>query len=237
MDALIVLTLGVYNLHGLVLVDEHTTVTYLSTHFTIEGSGIEHKLVELILLLGYLSVAENMTVVFGIVVAYKLLFTLCQFYPVAVLYSCGITGTILLFLHLNVELLLINGKTVLTTNQLCEVQGETIGVEQTEGLNAIQLVLALSLQFFHSFVKQGDSLVKCAEKRIFLFLDNLGNQLLLSLQFGEGIAHLVNEGGDEFIEETIFLAEESVSVANGTSQDTTNHIAGLCIGRQLSVCN
>ena len=199
MYALVVFALGIDDVDGLILVAEYTAVTYLSTHLTIEWCGVEHELIELVLLLGDLAIAQDVTVVFGVVVAHELLFTSLKLRPVAVLNGSGIAGTLLLLLHLDVELFLVNGKAILTTDEFCEVEGETVGIEQAESLNTIQLVLALSLEICHSLVKQGNTLVECAQEAVFLFLDDLGNQLLLSFQFREGIAHLMNEGGNEFI--------------------------------------
>ena len=82
-----------------------------------------------------------MTTVFCIVVADEGL--LCgdivaaQAYPVAVLHGSGIAGTLLLFLHLHIKLLLVDGKAILTTDQFCEVERESVGVEQTESLYTI----------------------------------------------------------------------------------------------------
>ena len=217
MYALVVFALGIDDVDGLVLVAEYTAITNLSTHLTIEWCGVEHELVELVLLLGDLAITQDVAVVFGVVVAYELLFTSLQLRPVAVLDGSGITGTLLLLLHLDVELILIDGEAILATDEFREVEGETVGIEHTESLNTIQLVLALSLEICHSFIEQGDTFIECAQEAVFLLLDNLGNQLLLSLQFREGIAHLMNEGGDELIEEAILLSEEGISIAYGTA--------------------
>ena len=235
--ALVVLALGVDNLDSLVLVHQYTAVTYLSTHLSVERSGIEHQFIELVLFLCHLAIAQDMAVVFCIVVAHELLFASLQFYPVAVFNGSSVTGTLLLFLHLHVELLFIYREAVLATNQLCQVEGESVGVEQTESLYTIQLTLTLSLQFVHSIIQHRNTLVEGTQERIFLFLDHLGNQCLLRLQFGEGVAHLVNQCGNELIEETFLLSEECVGIAHCTAQNATNHVASLGIRRQLSVGN
>ena len=49
---LVVLALGIDNLDGLVLADEHALFAYLSAHFAIERSDRKHQFVELVLLLG-----------------------------------------------------------------------------------------------------------------------------------------------------------------------------------------
>ena len=140
-------------------------------------------------------------------------------------------------MHLNIELFLVNGEAILTTNQLGKVEGESVGVEQTESLDAIQLTLALSLQFLHSLVKQRDTLVEGAQEAVFLLLNHFGNQLLLSLQLREGVAHLMNEGWNELIEEAVLLSEEGVGITYGTTQNTTDDITSLSVRRQLTVGN
>ena len=243
MYCLVVLALGIDNLDGLILIDENTSVTNLSTHLTIKGGSIKYEFIELIFLLCHFAIAQDMTVVFRIVVADELLFSSFQFCPVAILHSSSITGTLFLLLHLDIKLLLVNGEAVLTTNQLCEVEGEAIGVEQTESLNTIEYELLaigywlLAFYFCHRLIQQLDTLVKGTQEGIFLFFDNLRNQCLLSFQLWESIAHLMYEGRNEFIEETVFLSEESISIANGSSQDTTDDITCFRIRRQLSISN
>ena len=82
MDALVVLTLGVDDIDGLSLIDEDTTVTDLTTHLTIEGGIVEHKLIELVLLLCHLAVTQDMALIFRIVVTYKLLLALGNLHPI-----------------------------------------------------------------------------------------------------------------------------------------------------------
>ena len=74
MYALVVLTLGVDDIDCLIFANEYTLVTYLTTHLTIERSIVEYKFIETVLLLSHLAVAEDMALVFCIVVTNKLLF-------------------------------------------------------------------------------------------------------------------------------------------------------------------
>ena len=243
MHALVVLTFGVDDLDGLRLIAKHTAVAYLSTHLTIEWSIVEDELIELVLFLGNLAVAQDMTVVFSEVVAHELLHSriarisriACDLYPVAVLHSGGIAGTVFLLLHLRLELLLVDGKTVLTTDEFREVERETVSVEQTEGLYTVELRLTCSLQLLHGIIQHTDTFIERAKERLFLLLDDLSDELLLCLQLREGIAHLVDEGGEQTIEEALLLSEEGVGIADGTAQDTTDDIACLRIRRQLTV--
>ena len=201
MHRLVVLTLGVDDLDGLGLVADYTLIADLTTHLTIERCVVEHELVELVLFLRHLAIAQDMTFIFRIVIAHELLFSLSEFCPVRVLHSGSITGTLLLLLHLDIKLRLIHRESVLAADQLRQVEGETIGIKEPEGLHAVEFRLTLRLQLFHRLVEQGDTLVEGAQEGIFLLLHHLHDQLLLGLQFGEGITHLSHQRGHEFIEE------------------------------------
>ena len=92
MYALVVLALGVNDVDGLVAGNEHTLVADLTTHLAVERSVVENDLVESVLLLSYLAVAEDVTFVFRVVIADKLLLALAQFHPVAVLHDGSVAG-------------------------------------------------------------------------------------------------------------------------------------------------
>ena len=82
MYALVVLALRIDDLDGLCLIADHATVTDLSTHLTIERGVVEYELIELVLLLSHLTVAQDAALIFGIVVTHELLLSLSQFHPV-----------------------------------------------------------------------------------------------------------------------------------------------------------
>ena len=235
MDALVVFALGIDDFDGFSLVDEYTAVTYLSTHLSVERSVVEHEFIEFVLLLCHLAVAQDMTVVFGIVVAHKLLFASHEFGPVGVFHSGSVACAIFLFLHFSVKLFLIHRESVFAANQFGEVEWESVGVEQSECLNAIQLVFTLSLEFLHSIANHRDALFQCAQERVFLLLDHLGDELLLGFQFGESVTHFVHQCRHELVDESLFLSQEGVCIAHGTAQDAADDISCLCIGGQLTV--
>ena len=163
-DALVVLALGVDNLDGLVLVDEYTLVTNLSTHLTIEWSVVEYQLVEAVLLLCHLAVAQDVALIFCIVVTHEVLVAFLQYFPVTVLHGGSIAGTLLLLLHLLVETGCVYGVTILTADELCQVKRETVGVEETESAHAVELSLAMSLELVHIAIEEVDTLLQCAEE-------------------------------------------------------------------------
>ena len=234
---LVILTLGVDNLNGLVLVDKHALIAYLSTHLAIERCIVEHEFVVGVLLLGDFAIAQDVAGVLGKVVADELLFAHGQFHPVAVLHLSGIASAILLLLHLSLELIDVNREAIFAANQLSQVERETIGIEQAEGCNAIENGLLVGTKFVHGTIQQIDSALKCTQEGVFLLLHHTADELLLGLQFGEGVAHFVDEYGQELIEEGFALTEECVGIAHGTTQNATDHVAGLCIRGQLSVGN
>ena len=145
MYTLVVLTLGIDNINSLVLANENTLITYLTTHLSIERSIVEYKLVETVLLLSYLAVAEDVALIFCVVVTNKLLFAFTQYFPVTILYSGCIASTCLLLFHLLIKLLLVNGISVLCADKFGEVEWETVGIEEAESLLTIELSLTMCL--------------------------------------------------------------------------------------------
>ena len=153
----VVLTLGVDHLDPLILIDQPTGIAYLTTHLRIERSLVEHHLIQHLVLLFHLTVAQDLRVTLKQVVAHELALARFQVYPIACLDSGGITRTFLLLLHLLVELLDINLHTVLTQDQLRQIQGETVGIIQREGIHTIQHLLALRFGLFHLLIQQADT--------------------------------------------------------------------------------
>ena len=244
-DALVVFALGGDDVNGFVFIDENTLVADLSAHFTVERCVVEHEFVVFVFLLRHFSVTKNVAGVFGVVVTDELLFAGHQFRPVAIFDLCRIAGAVFLLLHLGVELGLIHRESVFAADELREVEGEAIGVEEAESHGSVEdfrrFVLAPThLRTFAAsnfFLQQLNTLVERAQEGIFLFFDDAGNELLLRFEFGEGIAHFIDEHGQEFIEKRIFLTQERVGIAHGTTQDATNHVACLGVARQLAVGN
>ena len=236
-NALVVLALGVNNLHRLVFADDHTLIANLATHLTIERSVVEHQFVESVLLLCHLTIAQYVTFIFRVVVTNKLLLTSFELNPVAILNLCSVAGTLFLLLHLYVKLLLVNGEASLAADKLSKVEREAVGVEQTEGRSTIQNSLALSLELVHLPIQEVDATLQGPKEGILLLLDDTCDEFLLSLQLWEGIAHLLNQYWQQLIHKSPFLSEERVCIAYGAAQDTTDHIASLCVRWQLTISN
>ena len=234
-DALVVLALRVAHDHGLVAADELALVADLAAHLAIERRIVEHNLEEGGLLLLHLAVAQDVAGILRVVVAHKLLLALAQHDPVAVLHLGRIAGAGLLLGHLLVKLLLVDGIAVFAADQLRQVEGEAIGVEEAESLGATQFFLAVGLELVHLAVEEVDALVEGAEETVLLLLDHAGDELALGWQLGIGRAHLLDQDIDEAEHKGLFLTEEGVGVADGTAQDAADDVASLGIARQLAV--
>ncbi len=87
-------------------------------------------------------------------------------------------------------LLLVGGKTVLTKNQLRQIEREAVGVFQRKDIHTGNL---FALRLFHKFVEQGDTLIERTQECLLFALDDRDNLLLLLTQFGIGITHILNE--------------------------------------------
>ena len=148
-NALVVLSLRIHNVDGLVFAYQDSLVANLSTHLAIEWRMVQHQFKESILLLGNLSVTQNVAFVFGVVVADKLLFALAQYHPVAVFHSCSIAGTCLLLCHFFLELPFVYTEAVFATNQFSQIEWETVGIEQAERLFPAEFGLSLRFHFVH----------------------------------------------------------------------------------------
>ncbi len=160
-----VFALGVDDVDGLVLTDEHALIADLSTHLSIEGSAIENYLIVGLLLLHDLAVAKDVALVLGEIPTNEL--RLCNRIaghglPV-VGFNLGSTAcTFLLLLHLYVEASLVDGEAVFAADELGEVEGETVGVEEGEGLHTIYFCSAGGLRLVHDTVEKLDASLKGA---------------------------------------------------------------------------
>ena len=234
-DRQVVLTLGINHLNALILIDQPTGIAYLTTHLGIEGSLVEHHLIQHLVLLLHLAVTQDLRVTLKQVITHKLALARFQVYPVARLDRSGIACTLLLLLHLLVELLNIDLHTMLTQDQLGQVQGETVGVIQRKGIHAIQHLLALRLCLFHLLIQQADTGLQRTKEGLLLLFDHLLNQGLLCDQLGISVTHGLNQNRQQLIHERLFLPQEGIAVTHGTAQDTTDHITGLRVRRQLTI--
>ncbi len=233
----VVFTLGVDHLDLLVAASEHTRVAHLAAHLGIEWRAREHQLVEGVLLLRHLAVAQYLGVALVEVVAHKLGVALTQLHPVVGLNPGSVAGTLLLLGHLGVELVLAHCEPVFFQDELGEVEGEAIGVVEGEGLGAVDVRLASLLGLGHDTLDHLHACGQGAQEGVFLLLDHVLDEQRLCLQLGIGLAHRLDERVDEAVHEGLAQAQEGVAVAHGAAQDAAYHVASLGVAGQLPVGN
>ena len=176
-----------------------------------------------------------MTFVLGIIITHEGLFAFAQHHPIRILHGSSITSTFFLLLHLHIKLGGIYLQPILTTNKLCQVEREAVSVEQTECLCTVEHGFSLGFQALHLVVKHRNTLFERAKERVFLFFHHATDKFALGFQLGIGLAHLVDEGGQQLKHEGRTLLQEGVGVTNGAAKDTTNNVSSLGIARQLTI--
>ena len=121
----VVFLFRINNVNGFEFADQYAGITYLTTAFCIERSLAQYDLIERLVLLLNLAVAQNAGFVFGIVITYEMRFAFFQHYPIACFYGCGIAGTLFLFLHFYVEFFFIDRHAVFAKNQFGQIERES----------------------------------------------------------------------------------------------------------------
>ena len=152
-----------------------------------------------------------------VVISDKLLLAFRDYLPVSVLHGGGIACACLLLLHLHSEALLVDSISILTADELCEVEGESVSVEQAERLFPVELCLALSLQPCHGAVKERYALIESTEERVLLLLHDTPYELTLRCQLRICASHLSDKDWQELKHERLFLVEESIGITDGTA--------------------
>ena len=235
MNGEVVFALRVEDFHRFLLIDEHAGVAHLTTHFGIEGRGIEHEFEVGLLLLRDLAILEDAATIFGEIPSHELRFAFVHRHPVGGFDSGGIAGALLLLLHLGVEGGFVHRQTGFGADQLREVEGETVGIEEGEGFGAVHHGLTALLRLGDHAFEQVDAGGEGAEEGFFFFANHLGDEFLLCREFGIGTTHLLHERGHEEAEEGVAATEEGVGVTHGATEDAANDVTGLRVGRQLAV--
>ena len=236
MNRQVVFLHGVENLDSLaVLTFNISRVTDLTSHFSVERSAVEDKLNHLLILLFHRSVAgETRAVNFREVVAEELhTVAMVELNPVSKLVGGGVAGPVLLLLQLGLKSFKVNGISFLGGYELAQVNRESESVIERERILSLDHLCVGA--FLHNAVNQLDAPVKCAKERHFLFPYDLLDESLLECDFRIELTHIAHELAHETAEERFSEAEEGVAVAHGTAKDSADDIAGLHIGRKLSV--
>ena len=124
----IILFLCVDHFNRLELAHQYTCITYLTTTFGIERSIAQYNLIQCLVFLLDLAIAQDAGFIFGKVITYKVGVTFLYGDPVAGFNGCRVTGALFLFLHFGVELFFVYSHAVFAENQFCQVEGETESV-------------------------------------------------------------------------------------------------------------
>ena len=127
-DGQIVLLLGIHHFDGFELVHQYTGVAYLTAAFGVERSLVQYNLIQGLVLLLHLAVAQHGCLVFRIVISHEFGSTFFQCNPVTGLHGGGITGALFLLLHFGVKLLDVGSHAVFAENQFRQVERETEGI-------------------------------------------------------------------------------------------------------------
>ena len=163
-DRKVVFLLGIDDFDGFELTAQYTCITYLTTTFCIERSVAQYDLVESLVLLLHLTVAENRSFVFSIVVTHEVGFAFVQGNPVASFYGSRITGTFLLLLHFGLEFFFVYGHAVFAENQFGQVEWEAECIVKCKAIYTADFSLTGSLRFVHGLFEQTDTSFEGAEE-------------------------------------------------------------------------
>ena len=160
----IVLLLRVDNLYSFEFAYQYTCVAYLTTAFSIERSVAKYYLIQSLVFLFYLTVAEDGSFILSIVISYECSLAFFQCNPVSCFYSSSVTCTCFLFLHFSFEAFHIGSKTVFAEDKFSKVEWESECIIQSKCIYTADFSLSCSLSFVHGFVKQADTCFKSTKE-------------------------------------------------------------------------
>ena len=186
----VVFFLRVDDVDAFKFVDQHTRIAYLTSAFGVERCFAQHDLIQRLVLLLHLTVAQDGGFILRIVVAHERGFALFQRHPVARFNGGSVTCALFLFLHFHLEALHVGSQSVFAENQFGEVEGEAERVIQRKGIHAADFRLSGCFRVCHHLVEQADTRLQRAQEGFFFLLDNLFDERLLRFQFGISPAHV-----------------------------------------------
>ena len=143
----------------------------------------------------------------------------------------GGTRLVALHFHGGVEAVHVQCQVIFTGNVCSQIDREAVGVVETEhGLAGQYLAVELGNGLFEDLhaVFQG-----AGELLLFFFQHALDTSLVFG-QVGIGIAHFLDQGGDQFVEEQVADAE-LVTVAHGAANDAAQHVTAAFVRRRDAV--
>ena len=141
----------------------------------------------------------------------------------------GALGLFALFLLGRVEAVQIDPEALLLQDFLGGLDGEAVGIVQTESVGAVQDGLALSLHLLFQVGQDGKALVDGPGKFLFLTGEVLQDEFALGLQLGIAALGAFNDSFGQFGHEVAFNAQFS-AVADGPADNSAQDIASAFIG-------
>ena len=208
----------------------------LSAHVSVEGGLVQHDLVVRLPFRSHAAVAGDADVrVGGMVVPHEFrLFDGEHFHPVVGLYGRGVARAVFLRFQFFFETGDIDFHALFRSDQLRQVDRETEGVVQGEGVASADDFTPFG-EFPNDAVEQVDPRSERSQERAFFFGDHFFDELLLGFDLGELAAHLFHERRHQAADERFGEAEVGIAVPNGAAQDTADDVARFHVAGQLAV--
>src|SRR5690606_22942304 len=103
-------------------------------------------------------------------------------------------------------------QSLFTSQQLCQIDRESIGIKQFEGKVAVNDCMIFGIMF-----KTLDTCSQCTQERHFLFQNNFLHKVLLLIQFVENTFELFCQYSYQLMEKWIFKIQEGIRITHGTT--------------------
>ena len=143
----------------------------------------------------------------------------------------GFACALLLLFQQHIEAGFVDADAALPADVAGEVHGEAVGVMQFEGGVAVH-ALAGGQGAFQDFHAVGNG----AEEALFFLLQHFRHASLGLAQLRVGLAHLLDQGGNQLVEEGRAGAE-LVAVPDGAPGNAAQHVAAPCVARNDAVAH
>ncbi len=126
----------------------------------------------------------------------------------------------------------VHGPAFFTGNEAGEVDRESVGIVEFEGLLAVDGVV--------SNIEAVDALEAAferAQEGFFFFQNHFHHKLDLRMELGKHIVEFFGQDGRHAVEHRFLEVEEGIVVAHSAAQDAADDVAGARVGGQFAVGN
>ena len=148
----------------------------------------------------------------------------------------GLAGADPLLLHELFELVLVNTHPLILAHLDGQVDGETVGIIELEGVSAGEGALPFCLVLCQQLSEDLHAGVDGSGKVFFLGLDHLGDIVLLLPKLRVLALVFMDDGVNDLIEEGLVHAQK-LAVAGSPAEQAAEHIAPALVGRQNAVAD